>query len=165
MQVAQVAGLAAVAHDAGDRQKAAAGADAGDVEGGDIVAAEACGAGSPQHLQGGSDIGQQGGIFAIQFGVQHAVGQSLDALGIEAGQPRQIVAGSFGRGRGDGGNDLQQALAPERITLPGLRRQGRHAVFAGAGQLGRIGQSQHRQGLQGLVLGTGDGGEKTQPVA
>jgi hypothetical protein len=116
-------------------------------------------------LQGGGDIGQQGGIVAVEFGVQHALGQRLDALGVEGGQPRQVLARGFGRCRGDGGGDLHEALAPGRIARPGLRRQRRHAVLAGQRQLRGIGQRQRRQRLQGSMLGATQRAEEAQPVA
>jgi hypothetical protein len=166
VQVAQVADLAAAAHHAGDGQEAAAGTDAGHVERGYFADAEARRAGGPQHLQGGGDIGQQGGIVAVELGVQHALGQRLDALGVEG---RPVAPDPCARLRvrraATAAMICCRPVTPGRIARPGLRRQRRHAVFARQRQLRRIGQRQRRQGLQRLVLGAGDGAEEAQPVA
>jgi hypothetical protein len=164
VQVAQVGNFAAGADHAGDRQEAAAGADAGHVERGDFADAEAGSAGGPQHLQGGGDIGQQGGIVAIQFGVQHALGQGLERLGIEAGEPGQILAGRLGWPRVDGGGDSRRLHRARRRGAARTAPAGRHAVLAGGDFCG-IGQVQCRQGLQRRVLGAADGAEEAQPVA
>jgi hypothetical protein len=97
--------------------------------------------------------------------MQHAFGERLDALRIEAGEPGQIGSCRLRRRSGHGRGDFHQHCHARRIARPGLRRQRRHAVFAGQPQLRRIGQCQRRQGLQRIVLGAGDGGEEAQPVA
>ena len=106
----------------------------------------------PQYLQGGGDIGQQGDILAVEFGVQDTIGERFDTLGWQFGQSGEVGLGSDRCNRNERGDDAVQRGVPGGIAWPGLRRERRHAVRACQCQCRGIGQRQGRQGLQRVLL-------------
>ena len=116
---------------------------------------EALGEPGPQHLQRGADVGQQGGIVAVEFGVQHALGQRLDPArrGRVAMRPRSARAASGAAG--ERRRRCCAATSCQAGRAARTARAARHAVFAGAGEGRGIGQRQRRQRAQRIVLGAG----------
>ena len=155
MQVAQVVDGGAEADDAGDRQAAAAGADARRVERCNWLAPSWLASAVNTTCRAAATKGSGGAL--VRFGVagKQRVGQLFQLRVVGSGEGCERVPARHPGRRGRAWSPLAQDVAPDGRVRPATGVERRHAVAARLGERRGIGQRQFGQRLQRVVLGAG----------